>query len=106
MRIKGVITDADSGSPIAGAVVTSDCYDRSAVSDPMGRYDLKTRLRDTCTVSAGAPGYHTVMATITSGHPVADISLRRSYQAWGNQLGPLRTADEEPTRQENVPRRR
>ena len=97
MRVKGVVTDAESGSPIAGAVVSSACYPRSAVTDGMGQYDLKTK-RKTCTFSFGAPGYHTRMVTIPGGstNPVHDVSLRRSYKAWGRQLGPHATEEDEP----------
>ncbi len=110
MRVRGVVSDAETGSPLAGAVVSSDCSDQTVSTNGLGKYDLKSRWK-TCTLTIGAPGYHTRTVTLDPGgsrYPAQDVQLQRSYSAWGRQWGPRRAESDEGAppaeRQETEPR--
>jgi len=82
MRVRGVVTDAQSGRPVPGAFVSSDCYPRAVSTDGRGRYDLKTRW-STCTLTVFAPGYNTRVVTVNledSRYPQKDVALWRAYR--------------------------
>lgn len=83
MRVRGAVTDAQSGRPISGAFVSSDCYPSAVATDGRGRYDLKTRW-STCTLTVFAPGYNTRVVTVNledTRYPRQDVVLWRAHRA-------------------------
>ena len=58
----GLVSEAGSNSPIAGAVVNihSDLYDFNTTSDANGQFTLPAVFEGTYTITAGLWGYHTV----------------------------------------------
>jgi hypothetical protein len=88
-RITGVVTDPDSGRPVAGAVVTLAFQGRglvnpSAVTDGQGRYTLGPVPRGHYgKLVADAPGYLPARSSVTVGKGAArrDFSARRDWAA-------------------------
>jgi hypothetical protein len=82
MRVRGAVTDAQSGRPVPGAYVSSDCYPSAVATDSTGRYELKTRW-SSCTLTVFAPGYRTRVVPMHSpdeNHSRQDIVLWRMNQ--------------------------
>ncbi|MGA3163068.1 MAG: protein kinase [Verrucomicrobiota bacterium] len=68
--VRGVVSDAATGKPIAGARVADNIYGartnrtpREAWTDATGRYELKTWYEEH-SIAASAPGYETKLATL------------------------------------------
>jgi hypothetical protein len=82
MRVRGAVTDAESGRPIPNAYVSSDCYPSAVATDSTGRYELKTRW-SSCTLTVFAPGYRTRVVPMKSpdeNHSRQDVLLWRQNQ--------------------------
>jgi len=78
MRVTGIVRDATTGIPIGGAVLTADDgRSRLAVTDPLGRFSVKTRKRSTA-LTASAPSYQTTTVPVSgdSRYPVAYVDLQ------------------------------
>ncbi len=88
-RITGVVTDPDSGRPVAGAVVTLAFQGRgsvnpSAVTDAQGRYSLGPVPRGHYSkLEADSPGYLPARSAVTVGKGSArlDFTARRDWAA-------------------------
>jgi hypothetical protein len=88
-RISGVVTDPDTGQPIAGATVTlafggRGAVNPSAVTDAQGRYKLGPVPRGHyAKLEVDAPGYVSTRGAVTVGKGTArrDFSARRDWAA-------------------------
>ena len=83
MRVGGTVSDQHSLTPIAGAVVSSECVKGNvmATTNGLGRYDLKMR-KDACNLTVGAPGYRTRTVLVDPGDtrfPVQNVELERAF---------------------------
>jgi hypothetical protein len=81
MRVSGVVRDKSTGYPIGGAVLLADDgRNRLAVTDPLGRYALKTDRKPTA-LTVSAPSYQTAQVPVggDSGAVVADVDLQSTY---------------------------
>jgi hypothetical protein len=88
MRVQGVVTDAETHGPIAGAaVIADDKRHRVAMTNQAGVYSLKTS-SDTPSLSVSAVGYRTVTAPIPGGDRHADVPVA---------LTPVESARRQPT---------
>lgn len=101
MRVTGVVRDAATGDAIAGAVLTADDgRNRLSVSDPGGRYSVKTDWRN-ATLTVSARGYQTATVSVPglARHPVVDVDLQPdSVGARATGRAPVPTAAEPATR--------
>jgi hypothetical protein len=79
MRVTGAVTDADTGKPIVGAVVSTDTYPRVVMTNALGQYNLKAK-QQPCTMSVGAAGYETANVHVddTFRYTVRDVQLKRN----------------------------
>jgi hypothetical protein len=78
MRVTGVVRDEATGNPIGGAVVAAnDGRDRFSMTDPSGRYTVKTDWAD-MTLTANAPGFQPAIVSVpgTDRTPIIDIVLQ------------------------------
>jgi hypothetical protein len=76
--ITGTVTDAEDGSPIAGAVVTDGT--RTTTTDASGEYAIADVPPGTYEVTASKSGYESSFLTVTvleGNSAVADLSLTR-----------------------------
>ena len=86
MRVGGIVSDQESLSPVAGAVISSDCVKGRnvvATTNGLGQYDLKMR-KDDCNLTVGAPGYRTRTVTVRPGDtrfPIQNVELERAFDA-------------------------
>lgn len=81
MRVTGTVRDATSGAPIGGAVLTAeDGRNRMTVTDPYGRFALKTRWAPS-TLVVSAPGYTTATVAVpeTTRYPIVTVDLTRAF---------------------------
>lgn len=78
-NIAGVVTDAASGDPIAGATVTTDPASETATTGADGTYELVGVAAGTYTVQASADGFEAASVTdvtVTAGETAtADVTL-------------------------------
>jgi hypothetical protein len=75
VALAGVVRDADTGAPVAGAALLTDTG-FSAVTDEDGRYRMDVG-SGTHVITASAPGYSDSQATVAaaSGTTVTDVSI-------------------------------
>ena len=76
--ITGTVTDAEDGSPIAGATVSD--ASRTMITDASGEYAISDVLTGTYEVTASKSGYHSSSVTVTvleGNTAVAHLSLTR-----------------------------
>jgi len=97
IRLIGRVTDKETGSPIAGAVVFLSSYSgRRAVTDSSGRYEIvglspgPSNWSMVCARVAGYPTYARNFrpAADPAGEQVLDIALERGLVIVGRVLGP------------------
>jgi hypothetical protein len=77
MRVSGIVVDAHTFAPIAGAMITAnDGRDRVRRSNATGDYAIKTDAH-TVSMNVAAPGYQPITVAIPSGsrHPTVQIDL-------------------------------
>jgi thermitase len=91
-EISGQVTDADTGSPLAGALVSDGS--RSAVSDAGGQYTLLNVPEGNRTVTASKFGYESQSSstTVTAGQTAhADFTLNAAVPTtgamWADSIG-------------------
>lgn len=80
MRVTGVVRDAATGAPIAGALLSADDgRGRVGASDHGGRYAVKTDWEPT-TLVVTAPGYRSTTVPVPGDerYPVVDVELQRA----------------------------
>ncbi len=92
-KLKGTVTDQDTGEPIQGAVVAFGGHasgfpgDLAGVSKPNGTYEVKKILFGTYPdLFASGPGYNTVVVpSVTIGGPITsqNFQMRRDWAALG-----------------------
>jgi carboxypeptidase family protein/putative oligomerization/nucleic acid binding protein len=90
LRITGVVRDEGTGSPIGGAVLSADDRrDRFTVTDPLGRFNIKTDA-NTTTMTVTAPSYEAASVAVPPGSRsrVVDVTLR-SLASQAVATGPL-----------------
>lgn len=75
--LSGVVSNAATGAPLAGATVTVVPGNNSTTTGPTGRYDFAGLANGSYTLSASEAGYRTVSATVVIGgrDTVRNISL-------------------------------
>lgn len=107
MRVTGVVRDQSTGNPIGGAVVAADDgRNRMCVTDPAGRYAIKTDRQQTA-LTVSAPSYQTTRVAVPgdSGSAVADVDLQPiargpTAESWARPMEPgsggVGTADDGP----------
>lgn len=104
MRVTGVVRDQATGNPIGGAVLSAaDGRNRLSVTDPLGRYNVKTDKQAT-TLTVSAPGYQTTTVPVAgdSSAPTADVNLEplsrsRVGEPLVKPLGQATVTDDIPT---------
>lgn len=108
MRVAGIVSDQEAQSPIAGAVVSSECVKGRnvvATTNGLGQYDLKMR-KDACNLTVGAPGYRTRTVTVHPGDtrfPIQNVELERAFEARSPAAARVQAAPPtEPVRAEPV----
>jgi hypothetical protein len=91
--VRGTVTDAATGSPIAGARVDDNSYGagpnrppQQAWTDDRGHYELRT-WREEHTLSASAPGYQTKLETFMTGPLWREQSAQVDFQLQPAEAG-------------------
>lgn len=75
MRVSGIVLDAKTHAPIAGAMVAAnDGRDRVRRTDATGEYSVKTD-SDTVSMNVSAPGYHSVSVAIPTGSRTPNVQV-------------------------------